>query len=181
MAVRLFVDPGIRACGTALFRDERLIAAGYPEGSKPEFTPQNDPGRRAWIGRSMAEAIRLWSASSVRGVAPAVDVLVIEMPEVLKRGHQKENKRGTNPNDLMHLAAVVGAICASCPSFDVFAYLPGEWKGTMRKDIMHTRARALLAPEELEVLPNLPDSKLHNVMDAVSMGLVYMRRLRAAL
>jgi len=182
----LAVDPGLRACGCAIFRDERLIAAGFPAGAPrsslterlkgtadPDALDMQRPTERAEIFLSMARAVALWAES----YGPITD-LAIEMPRVYPRGSQREEKRGADPNDLIHLTAVVGAICTAFAGAETHVYLPFEWKGQLPKKIHHERARARLTLEELATIPKLAASKLHNVMDGVALGLHHVGRLR---
>lgn len=162
--MRLFVDPGLRACGVALFRGGHLVAAGFPTGAKDTDT-DNSAGR-ASTWSAMASAVAGWCAD--RG---EISALTIEFPQVRRSEHQRAEKKGTDPNDLVMLAAVVGAICDRFRGIDVRTYLPEQWKGQVPKDIHHARAKTRLNSEEIVLIPKLPKSKLHNVMDAIAMGL----------
>jgi len=119
----------------------------------------------------MAQAVHSWVPGSVSRLA-------IELPQVYSRHHQTAAKAGTDPNDLIQLAAVVGALCNAFESVDTqIVYLPAEWKGQVPKDIMHRRAAERLNAEEAACLPSLAKSKIHNVLDAVSIGLVVLGRM----
>ena len=137
----------------------------------------------------MVDAVARWAA---RAVGARIDQLFVELPQGYDPTHQKKNKRGTDPNDLIMLAAVVGGITASAEFYALphRLALPHEWKGTIPKEIMHARAvgtaapgevnplGGVLTPAELAAIPNIAKSKLHNVLDAVCMGLVMAGRLR---
>lgn len=159
LMIRLAVDPGLRQCGCALFADAKLIAADLvASGSKHNRAS-------AWL--PMAEAARTWVAI----VGVHVDRLVVELPQVY---HAKIE---TDQNDLIHLAAVVGALCSEFKDADIEVVLPAEWKGQVPKAIMHARMMKRLDTDERAALPTLPKSKLHNVLDAVSIGLVDLKRM----
>lgn len=124
----------------------------------------------------MGQRVCEWSR--LNAMTGEVDRLAIELPQVYERGHQTERKRGTDPNDLIQLAAVVGTLCHVFESAAAqIVYLPAEWKGQVPKEIMHERARKRLSAEEMTRLPILAKSTLHNVLDAVSIGLVVLERM----
>lgn len=124
----------------------------------------------AWGG--MATAIRDWTM--VVGVR--VDRLAIELPQVY------HDKIETDQNDLIDLAAVVGATCARFPEAEHVVYLPAEWKGQTPKEIVHARMWKRLTPDEVAVVPRAVRGKrqaslLHNMYDGISIGLVDLGRL----
>ncbi len=165
----LYIDPGLRACGCALFSADRLVAAGFPEGAKDANTKTTDGRARAWS--TMASAVAAWC----RGTE--IEGVVIELPQVRKREHQRAAKKGTDPNDLIQLSAVVAAIADRFRDVPVRVYLPEEWKHQVPKKIHNERALARLDADELAVIPQLASSRLHNVIDAVALGLVDSGRL----
>lgn len=151
----LAVDPGLHACGAAVFRDGgELIWCGWPRGQK------EGSGPLAWARMSRAVVVDtgLYSPSC----------LVLEVPQVYGRGAQKGD-----PNDLIQLAGVLGAICAEYSYCDMVSYAPREWKGQVPKPIMQKRIEMKLRPEERRLL----DGQNHNVWDAVGIGLKYLGRL----
>lgn len=168
----LAVDPGVRGCGCALFLNGRLIACDHVlSGSKAERGG-------AWV--SMALAVKKWAHRIAIGhmLPPAIDRLVVEMPVVYPHGPSGK-KAGTDPNDLIALAAVVGALCLA---FDetvepINVYAPREWKGQIPKIIHHQRALARLDAEELAHVPKLAKSRLHNALDGMALGLTDLGRL----
>lgn len=120
----------------------------------------------------MATAIRDWTV--VVGVR--VDRLAIELPQVY------HDKIETDQNDLIDLAAVVGATCARFPGAEHVVYWPAEWKGQVPKDIVHARMWKRLTPAEVAVVPRAARGKvraslLHNMYDGISIGLVDVGRL----
>lgn len=164
--VVLAVDPGIRACGAALFAaDGVLWKAALVRCSTDVSVPA--PAR--------CEAMA-WEASQWGGVDR--EVLALEWPQVYRAGR---GKRGADPNDLLLLAGVCGALAAHVRC-DVVAVLPREWKGTLPKEIACAHVYARLAPGERKVVDalGLPKSSIHHVLDAVGIGLhVVGRGLRS--
>ncbi len=124
----------------------------------------------------MSEEVVGWARASAKG-AP-ITHLAIEMPMVRKRGSQRAEKAGTDPKDIVHLAAVVGAIVAAA-DVPATVYLPEDWKGQVPKPIHNARAIARLTPEELIRVPRRPRAKDidHNVIDGLAIGLHFVGRL----
>lgn len=95
----------------------------------------------------------------------------VELPQ--QRGRRSRVK----VSDLIMLAFVAG----QAAGINGVPITVSKWKGSKSKEAMHKRAREkVLAPEELAVIDTyacLP-SELHNVMDAVCMGLVHYKRMR---
>lgn len=116
----------------------------------------------------MAEAVRSWVA--VVGVQ--VSTLAIELPQVYHAAIE------TDQNDLIALAAVVGALCREfSDAEETKVYLPAEWKGQAPKEIVHARAMKRLDAAEAATIPEMAKSKKHNMLDGVSIGLVFLKRL----
>jgi hypothetical protein len=78
-----------------------------------------------------------------------------------------------NPNDLITLAYRAG--CLAGPK--AILVQPVSWKYQLPDDILYKRIRAALTSTELQRIPDLPESKLHNVLDAIGIGLHYLKRL----
>jgi hypothetical protein len=57
-------------------------------------------------------------------------------------------------------------------------YTPSAWKGQVPKSVHHARILAALSYEEQSRIPKLPTSKLHNVLDAVALGLFHVGRVK---
>lgn len=187
------VDPGLRHCGVALFLGGELKAAGLVEN------PNTGRGPSAW--RDMAFAVDGWAGSVWAGIHsdwkerftlsdyPTVDrsSLALEVMQVYG-GPRKED-----PNDLLELNGVQGAISATVDDLDeIVAYLPRQWKGQVPKDVMCRRITkpGRLTEQELENTglvradnaigakhPNIPTHLLHNVLDAIGIGLYHLNRL----
>jgi len=165
----LAIDPGVRGCGCALLSPAApnlLRAAAYVPSSSTEERAS------AWI--EMTRAVEDWA----RNIANVTQV-VVELPRV----YQGQKQKG-DPNDLIDLAAVVGALCASfdhrqrSETMPVRVFFPYEWKGQAPKEIIQERVKKRLSAAELEAVA-LPRAKglAHNVWDAVALGLVHARRM----
>lgn len=98
--------------------------------------------------------------------------VVIEKPQVYRGRGSKGD-----PNDLITLAVGVGRYLerAENSGARVALVLPRQWKGTIDKEIHHQRIRRDLPIDDLRVVvteeAKLAKSKVHNMMDAVGLGL----------
>lgn len=165
----LAIDPGLRGCGAAVFR----LSDGSLIGCEHVLSGSDGDRAAAWI--PMAQAVAMWVSKFGGRTAR----LVIEQPFVYPRGPSGK-KAGTDPNDLIQLAAVVGALVGrfaylSAPAVKI--YLPAEWKGQLPKSVCHDRARKRLSEQESLCLPKLSASRLHNALDAMALGLVDLGRM----
>jgi len=161
----LALDPGIRGCGVALFRDRTLGWCAYVRsGSKaPDLLGVLD----------MAQAVVGW-------VEPQeVHQLAVEWPQVYAGSKQKGD-----PNDLIALAGVVAAVCTRFPGAVVTRYKPRDWKGQVPKEVIQARILGDVRPgrlsiEEVSAFRDAacPPSLQHNVLDAIGIGLHFFGRL----
>lgn len=141
------IDPGLRACGFADFRNEKLAFAVLVKGQE--------------IGRGPAAHKNMAMAFTQFDKLP----LYIEFPEAYP-GMPK-----TDHNDLLEVAGTASAVASTFP--EVTSLRPKEWKGNIPKKTMTARIYAALTDEEKKVLP----SKDHNILDAVGIGLFVLGRL----
>lgn len=167
----LSVDPGVRACGCALFFEERLVAA------KLVVNPVAR-GQDVASAAMMAEVVESWAsatASALR-VSSFTKHVVIECPTVRKAGDQK----GDQNTSIVPLTLVVGAIAGRLYlDWTAFQYFPRDWKGTVNPDVfIAERIIPMLSGVERErvKLPSA-ESLQHNVWDGVGVGLKYLGRL----
>ncbi len=151
----LSIDPGLSHCGVALWTDEGYLV-------------------RAWLARSPTRKTE-GQGARIRGVVRAIGSgnvrrIAIEVPQVYRMSPG-------DPNDLIALASVVGAITHS---FDapVSMYLPAAWKKQAKKEVVKRWIEKALSPEELARIEMKPKSLAHNVFDAVGIGLHHFGRLR---
>jgi Holliday junction resolvasome RuvABC endonuclease subunit len=154
------IDPGLRGCGVAAFETEGcqpfLIKACYITSPEKTLT-----GPVAWA--AMAGEV-------VRTGRP--DILVLEQPRIYP-GVRRED-----PNDLIQLAGVLGAIAAHWESVPtIVAYYPAAWKGQVPKKVMTNRILKHLATGELSRLVSV-GAKDHNTIDAIGLGLFHLGRMK---
>lgn len=99
--------------------------------------------------------------------------VVIERPQVYGSGTAR-----VDPNDLITLAIRVGRHVERFESkaIHVSLVLPREWKGQVPKPIHHKRILAKLTVAERSVVMQgyVPASKLHNMLDAIGIGLWWL-------
>lgn len=161
----LAIDPGVRGCGCAWFQDGVLRRAEYVRGSKD--------GARADAWSSMASAVWDWAGTQALVWSEPLTSFACELPQAY---HGREKQKG-DQQDLIELAATVGAVCSRLRGVAQRIYLPAEWKGQTPKEICHDRARKRLSPAELSAVVLPAKSLAHNVFDAVALGLVHLGRM----
>lgn len=157
----LAIDPGLRGCGVAAFGSE-LVFCAYPRN--PEARARG-PG--AWW--SMAQAVY---QAVVDANVPLPRTLVVEVPQVYAGSKQKGD-----PNDLIQLAGVLGALTGLFRCATV-GYAPREWKGQVPKDVHNRRILGKLSASERTILEScgVSQSLQHNVIDAVGLGKFHLSR-----
>lgn len=157
----LAIDPGIRGCGCAFFDGGRLTKAAYVKNPMKE-------GNTAAAARAMAGAV----LELFVPYGAVVNAIALEWPRIyasrIRAGATK-----ADPNDLLGLAAVDAAIAMLLRYAHVDCFAPSDWKGQLPKAAAETRIRGRLSEAELAVLDaaDAPPSLLHNVVDAVGIGL----------
>ena len=173
MSTLLSVDPGLRGCGCALWRDGYLARAAYVPGCDDREAPFAD------VVEEMAKAVIDWQAQ-VRAFFVTHEGpirLVVERQRV----YGGRAARG-DASDLIDVAVVVGAIVGrlDVPSRIV---LPQEW-GCAEKTVNMERAKRDLSPAELARV-ELPGSRgrvnkklAENVFDAICIGLWALRQAK---
>lgn len=117
-------------------------------------------GPAAWL--AMAQA-------TILEVPKHVHTLVLEVPQVY-RGPR------VDPADLIELAGVDGALTSAVLADKSVGFLPREWKGQVPKEIHHERVLKKLTADELSNMQLPAASLVHNVMDAVALGLFYVEK-----
>lgn len=154
-------DPGLRGSGIALFSEDGILRHAWY--AKNPIRKGNGP--ESWF--ALANAVY----TDVKQMAFRVDVFVLEVPQIYRVS------RG-DPNDLIDLAGVGAAIGASLPIQQAVCYKPREWKGTAPKEIHQPRIVAKLSEAEKYFLAATPKSLVHNVVDAVGIGLFYLKEIK---
>lgn len=158
------VDPGLACTGWARFRDGRLEACGAVR-LKPE-------------GKGMVGTAARIACAVVDGGKAGLLPVVVEMPQIYERRKSKGN-----PNHLLPLAAIAGAVSLRSPK--AVSVTPHDWKGTIPKAdriadyIIHRRNEKALDDAGCEAyrkgLVTIPASLRHNIADAVGIGLYAIR------
>lgn len=158
------IDPGLHKVAYAIWNERgTLLGAGLVNHS-------HDPGiPRAQKWRDVAE----WTDVACTLDSGEQVVLVIEIPQIYNT-HEAKKK---DPNDLIDLAGVVGAIASKiCVGYVDWSPLPREWKGQLPKEISVKRVEEKLSAKE-KILIKWPAKSLrHNVYDALHLGLTYLAK-----
>jgi hypothetical protein len=163
--ITVALDPGIRGCGLAVFRDATLIHASYVKNTAEGHGPE--------ACYHMGHAVL--SATCNATFDGAVRDLVLEWPQVYT---DKRQWKG-DPNDLMPLAGVDVAVTCWMRPEKITHYLPREWKGQAPKEVIAARAMSRLSDEEKSYIAKTRKDLLHNVHDAIALGLFHLGRLNA--
>ncbi len=152
------IDPGLNACGVAVWDKDDLVWAGLVQAC---------PATNAMKWKSMAEAV--WFCLDGFDL---IDDVILELPQVYRAPMQKGDQ-----NDLVQLAAVVGAIAYNAKQ--AWYFLPRQWKKQVPKAIMVERIKKCLGPSELaNVLLPKQKSLAHNIFDSIGLGLWRLGRLK---
>ncbi len=156
------VDPGLAKVAFASWDPEtgQLLEAGLVV-HKHEIATE-----RVQKWKDMA-----WWTCMVAGLDRCDIDLVIEVPQVYA------GARDEDPNDLIDLAGVVGAIASSIILGSVqWSPLPREWKGQIPKKVTKQRVDKRLSDAEKALIKWPSASLAHNVYDALHLGIVYLER-----
>lgn len=123
------IDPGLRACGVAVFRDGSLVWAAAVRG------PREGRGPRLW--RSLGTNVEAVLPGCEEGPGPsALWHVVIETMKVYVNGPG-------DPDDLLELAGIGGAISAAVPAWwTLEGVLARDWSGQVPSAIRRERTRA---------------------------------------
>lgn len=157
------IDPGIEGCGIAVFSDGKLIRAELGKSRAPSDCHDD-------LARAEYAALAV--------MMPFGDVteLVIERPQIYTAGRGKGD-----PNLLVPLAAIAGAIAVRADAKHVTWLYPRAWKGATPKPkrgesyIIERRVRERLDPFELGNIREA-GALSHNVYDAIGIGLHHLGR-----
>lgn len=166
------IDPGIRGCGAALWRDEVLAASEYVRNTESSGAGPKECSR-------MAIAIEHWVMCIIKSGSVACLTLALEWPRV----YGGRASRG-DANDLFPLAGVQSALSTIFQNAVVAYYLPHEWKGSVRKPktssetyAIKTKVEDRLAEMERSVVIWPVSTKLKmDVADALGIGLHHLKR-----
>lgn len=103
--------------------------------------------------------------------------IVIEVPQINPNDLKKPGA-SARINDLMQLAICAGQWKQAVHALETRIVHPHEWKGSVKKEIHNARVLEKMTTAERALLPKLPASKLHNVIDAVGLFLWDTGRMR---
>lgn len=156
LMIVMAADPGLRGCGVAVFDDARLIWAGYARSAERTVR-----GPAAWQAAALAV---------VECYPLGLDVLVVEYPQIY---------RGMYAADLVEITGVVGAVVGQYEGRcqEVVGYLPRDWTMGVPKEVRHARLEKDLSEEEWAAIEDA-GALTHNVLDAVGIGLFYLKGKR---
>jgi hypothetical protein len=164
------VDPGLRGCGVSLVADGgTLLAAFYV--ANPEKV---DDGPDAWkgLGRAVAQAVTLRAARLGPALGPVH--LVVEWPRFYPEGavirDAGKAPRKADPNALLQLAAIDGAVADALVYATAEKVWPATWKAQWKKKAHHEAILASLTAQERATIEECAKTKRHNVLDAVGIG-----------
>lgn len=158
------IDPGSYVgCGVALFRP---TYPGDPyELRRAYFVPRAASAGFVALARDVARSIDLPNREPLKLRA---GTLVVETPQIYMPGRGSKG----DPNGLVRLALLVGALAATIPHEQLVTPLPAAWKGQTPKPISHRRALWQLSPaERLRVEKRRGARTQGDVLDAVALGL----------
>jgi hypothetical protein len=154
MSTMLVVDPGKTSCGLAAFYNAKLV-------------------RCAFISEE----------SQAQMITAAVEWAQFDSYDrVVTEGQQVYPGARSNPNDLIPLAYVAGAITGcligGAGMYKSEIILPRVWTNGIPKDIRTSRVLAALTPSELDIFKESKciKSKQHNILDAIGLGLYAVGR-----
>lgn len=101
----------------------------------------------------------------------AADVVLVELPEVYLQSPG-------DPNILIRMAFTAGMVAANVPCVTISTVLPKEWKGQVPKEVHNNRTMATLTKREVGVFSAcaVKPALRHNVLDAIGLGLWYLKR-----
>lgn len=153
------IDPAVRCSGWALFREGRLVSCGVVEA------------------KSIPEALKAAALWASRLPTDREYSTIIEYPQVYRPGTSK-----VDPNDVVGIGIVGGGYAAALVAKGPIEFVePARWKGQAPKEVVHERARKVLAAWESQVLTAglmlLSDKKSLDALDAVSLGLWKLGRV----
>jgi len=162
MGMSINIDPGVKCAGVAVFEGGELATAWLSEGTD-------------WMNTAWRIVQDLYGRYPYEILYESD--LVVEVPQVYT-----QNKLKGDPNDLISVALVAGAIAGQMSQDQdriITTYLPHQWKRQVPKDIMIKRIQGSLSGEERDRVELPKQKKLqHNVWDAIGIGLYHERRER---
>jgi len=108
-----------------------------------------------------------------RVAVPGGNVVICEVPQSYRMG-------AASRHSLLTLSFRAGYLVGLLRPEAFKLVTPQEWKGQTPKRIQQVRTAAVLLTQEhvvlMSAMRDIPESKQHNVWDAVGIGLWYLRR-----
>ncbi len=157
------LDPGINRSGVAEFANGQLVRAFCVSVAAKDFPI-------GIVGLGMRAKYMAGRIHSVGGF-PIGTKVIAEWPQIYQR--EKGKSKG-DPNKMLPLAAVIGAVVARHFIDGVQLIQPHEWKGQASKPAMKRRIVERLTPTELA---RIPVKLVHDGWDAIGIGLHGLGRL----
>jgi hypothetical protein len=163
----LAVDPGLRFTGWAYSREGKLAGCGLAQGGSGSLWDRS---------RRIVDAIDFWTSPRSKELT-----VIGEKPKVYRQRLAKGD-----PNDLIDLAFLLGAIVQGLAPVKADLALPRDWKGTipkkrdLHKYLVHQRILKRMDPTETLIYRKAIQahrmSESHNICDAVGILFWYLRR-----
>ncbi len=158
-SVVISIDPGLRECGVSIWDDGVLMLACLVSSGL-----DTERGPKAWI--AMARA--------VQAIYPlGVNHFVVE--------EQQKDLRAFNAEAMFEVAGVAGALAGvyENKAKKHFGYKPRKWS-RIPKHIRHARLleKDVLSKEEWSKVEPCAKHLVHNVYDAICLGLYHLKETR---
>ena len=136
-----------------------------------------DPGKKAGLAVFRGQQLVWCALARMEKPLPplptrSIEQCVIEFPVY-------DKSRNIKPSSIIDLAYTAGRLVEHYyPGRDPKRVKPSDWKGQRPKDVDMPYTLRLLTPPETEVVneSGCPPSLLHNVVDAIGLGLWYVGR-----
>lgn len=159
------IDPGVRKVALAVW-DSETYQLQHAALVQHDYSPGTERGQ-VWNEMSY------WARVEIERFCQVNPVLVMEVPQVYAQYDRK-----TDPNDLIDLAGVLGAIVGGlCGAVVAWSPSPKEWKGQAPKEITLQRVEAKLSPlEKSRIVWPSQKGLYHDVYDAIHLGIVHLER-----
>lgn len=155
------IDPGSKGCGVAVLVNGELQKAYYYK-AREDFI---------WVEGTD----QLGDLSSV--------VVFLEKPQVYKKRGIGSSALKGDPNDLVTISVEGGLLAGrfleqartsnfgAPPRCSLETFVPATWKKQLPKEVMQERLKKILTETELKRIEKTTAPLMHNVWDAVGIGL----------
>lgn len=178
MEQALGIDPGVGGCGCALFTNMSGLGWLLNRAAYVRNTRRSKRGEVLEDAYGMTSCVFAWAAP-----VGEIDRVLIEFPQVYRAGR---GKAGADPNDLLTLAAIDGALTVALtgPVTSCESILPRGWKGTLGElpdgtylpeqrifGDADTQTPGILSLDEIACVERCTKSLFHNVVDGIGIGL----------